>query len=52
MSGKCRTMDVSIGRIFPILQCFKFAVKDAEDNSPQLYYGNICSKINNKVTKR
>jgi hypothetical protein len=45
-------MDVTIGNIFPIFQFFKLALKDAEDNSLQLFYRNICSKMNNKVTKR
>jgi hypothetical protein len=35
-----------------IFQFFKLALKDAEENSLQLYYRNICSKMNNKVTKR
>jgi hypothetical protein len=45
-------MDVTIGSIIPIFQFFKFALKDVEDNSLQLFYGNICSKMNNKVVKR
>jgi hypothetical protein len=44
-------MDV-IHSIFPIFQYSKLALKDAEDNSLQLFYKNICSKRNNKVTKR
>jgi hypothetical protein len=32
---------VTIGSIFPIFQFFKLALKDAEDNSLQLFYGNI-----------
>jgi hypothetical protein len=45
-------MDVTMGSIFPIFQFFKLALKDAEDDSLQLLYGNICSKMNNKVAKR
>jgi hypothetical protein len=45
-------LDVTIGSIFPIFKFFKLALKDAEDNFLQLFYGNICSKMNNKVAKR
>jgi hypothetical protein len=44
-------MDVTINGIFLIFYILKFVLKDAENNSLQLFFRIICSKINNKVTK-
>jgi hypothetical protein len=52
MTAAKQKFNVTIRSIFPIFQCFKLALKDAEDNFLQLFYANIYSKMNNKVTKR
>jgi hypothetical protein len=38
--------------IYDIFQFFELALKDAENNSLQLFYRNMCSKINNTATNR